>query len=175
MRRIFLLLATIGFFGLHSCTINEGTPGRDGFDGRDAINNKVFEIRNVNFIGNNQGNFAISYVLNPKIKSSDTVLVFRKSGLDNGNVIWESLPKTYYFPNSQELDYNYDFTENDISINISYTNQNVLTPNFIQNQLFRILIISAIPSNKSATINNLTYPDAILKYKIDESKFTILN
>jgi hypothetical protein len=61
------------------------------------------------------------------------------------------MPQTYYFNDGGELDYNYDFTRNDVNIfldaNFPLIN---LSSAWTQNQTFRIVIIPGYFSNRSA-------------------------
>ncbi|HMI06399.1 MAG TPA: hypothetical protein VK528_02545 [Flavobacterium sp.] len=164
MKKIFLLLAVVGMTLTQSC---EGDPGPQGPTGYSA-EAEVFEIRNVNFVNDGSGFYGIVYGLNPSILASDMILVYRQSGSFNGNPIWESLPKTYYFSNGEELDVNFDFTMNDISIYLDYTDPSVLTADFVQNQLFRVVIVPGYLSNK---MSSTKYDDVKKELNIDESDF----
>ncbi len=166
MKKIFLLLAVVGMTFLQSCEGDEGPAGPQGPAGPSA---EVFEIRNVNFINDGTGNYGIIYDLNPAILNADMILVYRLSGVSNGLDIWESIPKTIYFSNGEELDYNFDFTTNDISIYLGYTDQSVLTPNFIQNQVFRVVIIPGYLSNKVA--NDTSYGNVKEVLKLTDADF----
>jgi len=167
MKKIFLLLAVAGMTFLQGC---EGDPGPQGPQGY-TVEAETFEIRNVNFIDDGSGYFGIIYDLDPAILDSDSILMYRlksTSGID----VWEPLPKTYYFDdgvNEQELDYNFDFTTNDISIYLGYTSPFVLQPGFIQNQVFRVVVIPGYLSNK---IGNKDYNSVTKALKISEEDFT---
>ncbi len=169
MKRIFLLLATIGFFGLQSCTINDGTPGRDGFDGQDAPINQVFEISRT---FNNNNSFRTEFIFNQQTFASDKVLAFRLTvSSNNGADVWKPLPQTFYF-NNGTLDYSfeYDFTQYDINIFMNGNDLNSIPTAFRTNQTFRIMIIPGSLRNKSEINKTLSYEEAIAKYKIDDSK-----
>lgn len=167
MKRIFLLLAVVaGMTFLQSC---EGDPGPQGPTGYSA-EAEVFEIRNVNFINDGTGFYGIIYDLNPTILNSDMLLVYRLAGATQGGLdIWESLPKTYYFSSGDELDYNFDFSTNDISIYLGYTNQSILSPAFIQNQVFRVVVIPGYLTNK---IGATDYDSIKEKLKLTDADFT---
>lgn len=165
MKKIFLLLAVVGMTFLQGC---EGDPGPQGEPGR-SVEAEVFEIRNVDFIDDGGGNFAILYDLNPSILPSDMIMMYRlasTSGLD----VWESMPKTYYFTNGEELDYNFDFTTNDISVYLGYTDGSVLQPAFTQNQVFRVVVIPGYLTNKLA--GDTSYDNVKQKLKLTDSDFT---
>lgn len=84
---------------------------------------------------------------NNPLVASDVVLIYRQSGTDNGNPVWQSLPRTLYIGN-EELDYDFDFTRNDILIRAGGTMdlqaQNTQFKNtYLNNQKFRIVIVPA--------------------------------
>lgn len=169
MKKIFLLLAVVaGMSFIQSCEGPEGPQGPPGPTGYSA-EAEVFEIRNVNFINDGGGFFGIIYDLNPTILNSDMILVYRLSGVSGGLDIWEPIPKTYYFSSGQELDYNFDFTTNDISIYLGYTDQAVLTPDFISNQVFRVVVIPGYLTNK---IGATDYNSVKKVLNISEADFT---
>ncbi len=169
MKKIFLLLAVVGMAFLQSCEGDMGPPGPTGY----SAEAEVFEIRNVNFLDDGNGNFSIIYDLNPAILNSDMILMYRLSGVSNGLDIWEPIPTTYYFDNGNlpddELDYNFDFTTRDIQVYLGYTHPSVLTPPFIYNQIFRVVIIPGYLSNKIGT--DISYENVKEKLKITEEDF----
>lgn len=164
MKKIILFVLAIAATTFSSCTGPEGPRGQDGT----SVLAEVFEIKNVNFVNQN-GNYSVLYNLNPAIYLDDMVLVYRRSGVSNGNSIWQSLPKTYYFDNGGELDFNFDFTVNDIVINLGYTDTSVLQPEFISNQLFRVVIIPGNLTNKR-NVDFTDYNAVIKAYGINDSQ-----
>lgn len=166
MKKIFLLLAVVAGIGFASCEGPEGPPGPTGY----SAESEVFEIRNVNFINDGIGNYGIIYDLNPAILDSDMILIYRLSGVTNSGLdIWESIPKTIYFDNGEELDYNFDFTTNDISIYLGYTDSSVLIPDLTQNQIFRVVIVPGYLTNK---VENTDYNSVKEVLKISEEDFS---
>lgn len=165
MKKIFLLLAVVGMTVLQSCEGDAGPQGEPGY----SAEAEVFEIRNVNFINDGGGNYTIIYDLNPAILNSDMILMYRLAGVSNGLDIWEQMPKTYYFNNGEELDYNFDFTTNDINVNLGYTDSSVLQPAFIQNQVFRVVVIPGYLSNKVGA--DLSYDNVKSKLNITDEDF----
>ncbi len=178
MKRIFLLLTAITFFGLNSCTVNEGAPGRDGYDGQDgqgSIISEVFELKNINF-GFTDNEYKIRQTLNPKIFASDVLLIYRLSGtLDSTTPIWQPLPRTLYLGDGKELDYDFDFSKEDFTIYAGGNYPLNTTPNYINDETFRIVIVPGAFSNKGAVSKTLSYEEAIVKYNIDDSKVISLN
>jgi len=171
MKRIFLLLAVVGMTAFQSCNSDDTADQID----TDTIA-EVYEIRNVNFINDGQGNYSIISELDPQIFNSDMILVYRRSGSFNGNPIWEQIPQTIYFDNGHELNYNFDFTINDINIYLGYSDPSVLTPAFISNQLFRVVIIPGYLSNKGGTssVDLSDYKAVVKAYGLNESNMKTL-
>ena len=139
MKKITLVLAFIGMIILNGCTVNEVVE-RDLQD-NDTIA-EVFELRNVNFTFVNNNNYEIFRQLNPNILSSDQILIYRMSGTINSSTpIWQLIPRTIYFSNGDELDYDFDFSRIDFTITASGTYALNLRPEYITNQTFRIVIV----------------------------------
>ncbi len=169
MKKITLVLAFIGMIGLTSC-VREETVVQDTYD-QDTIS-EVFELRNVNFsYDSGEGNYFIYKNLNPVIYDSDVLLIYRLTGTINSNTpIWQLIPRTLYLPQG-ELDYDFDFSRQDFKIYAGGTYDLSLTPNYIYNQTFRIVIIPGYFSDKNAQQIDFNDYNAVVKaYKIDESK-----
>lgn len=173
MKKIFLLLAVVGITGLSSCEGPQGPPGPPGY----TAESEVFELLNVNFNFNNQDGYTIYQQLVPQILPSDVVLIYRLSGTINPQTpIWQLIPRTLYLPQG-ELDYDFDFSAVDFTIYAGGTYNLALTPQFIQNQTFRIVIIPGYFS-KSANgegVNYENYDEVIKKFNIDDSHVKVLN
>ena len=167
MKKILLFVLAVATTTFSSCSSSEGPRGPQGPEGTSVLA-EVFEIKNVNFVNQN-GNYSVLYNLNPAIYLDDMILVYRRSGVSNGNNIWQSLPKTYYFDNGAELDFNFDFTVNDIVINLGYTDTSVLQPEYINNQLFRVVIIPGNLTNKR-NVDLTDYHAVIKAYGINDSQ-----
>ncbi|WP_338375226.1 hypothetical protein [uncultured Flavobacterium sp.] len=169
MKKITLVLAFIGMITLSSCTVNEVVE-RDIVD-YDTIS-EVFEVT-TSFSSNN--NFSRLVTFNPPIYSSDMVLVYRLSGYSNGTDYWKLLPETFYF-NDGTLDYkfNYNFTRYDVELYMEGFELWNLSTQITNNQTFRIVVIPAAFTNKSAvdysdynaTIEMLGYTNSEIK-KLD--------
>ncbi|SCY88165.1 hypothetical protein [Flavobacterium caeni] len=168
MKKIFLLLAVVAGTILTSCEGPQGPQGPTGY----SVESENFEIRDVDFFGDANGYYGILYELNPEILNSDMVLVYRLAGVTNDGLdIWETIPETIYFPNGEELDYDFDFTRRDISIYLGYTSESVLTPAYTQNQVFRVVIIPGYLSNK---VGATDYDSVTRALKISDADFTQL-
>ncbi|MBP9849823.1 MAG: hypothetical protein ACOVMS_02770 [Flavobacterium sp.] len=147
MKKITLLIAFIGMIALQSCTVNEENDNVDN----DTIA-EVFELRNVNFSYNSStGGYFIYRSLNPQIYASDNILIYRMSDLiDSNTPVWQLIPRTVYFSNGDELDYDYDFSKEDFTIYANGTYDLSETPEYIFNQTFRIVIIPGYFSSRRA-------------------------
>lgn len=161
MKRIFLLLAMVGMTAFQSCSDDDTADQID----TDTIA-EVFEI-NQNTTFNAGNDYTISYPLIPQIYSSDMILVYRLSGDDGGNDVWEALPQTYFFSNGAEyLQYTFDFSLRSLNIYIDSNFPAEEEPAFSANQVFRVLIIPAYNSGVGARkADNVDFKDykAVMK------------
>jgi hypothetical protein len=162
MKKILFLLAFVGVTALSSC---EGPEGPAGPPGPEA---EVFELLNVDFAVDVDGNYSIYRTLNPNIFDSDNIIIYRLSGtIDSQTPIWQPIPRTLYLAEG-ELDYDYDFSPIDFTIYAGGTYNLALTPQYVENQTFRIVIIPGYFSNRAATVNLNDYNAVIEAYGIDE-------
>jgi hypothetical protein len=174
MKKIFLLLAVVGMTALQSCEGPEGIPGRDGNDGY-SVESEVFELKNINFAYNATDGYNIYQTLNPQILASDVILIYRLAGTINASTpIWQSIPRTLFLTQG-ELDYDFDFSKQDFTIYAGGTYDLALTPSYIQNQTFRIVIIPGYFSGRVKAVDTNDYNAVIKAYNIDDSKVKILN
>ncbi|MBS7256032.1 hypothetical protein [Flavobacterium branchiicola] len=176
MKKILTLFAVVGLIAFSSCEGPEGPPGIPGEDGLIA---EVFELQNVNFDFNNADGYNIYRKLTPNIFNSDVILIYRLAGTVNSTTpIWQQIPRTLY-PEQGELDYDFDFSKEDFTIYAGGTYDLALTPEFIRNQTFRIVIVpGAFSSTTGKSVNKEDYSDyneVIKKYNIDDSKVKVLN
>lgn len=170
MRKITLLFAFISMITLQSCTVNENNDTVDN----DTIS-EVFELRNVNFGHDEGNNYSIYQTLNPQIYASDVVLIYRMSGLINSSTpIWQQIPRTLYLEEG-ELDYDFDFSKQDFTIYAGGTYDLTLTPSYITNETFRIVIVPGYLSNKNSSAVDFSDYNAVIKaFNIDDSKVKVL-
>jgi len=173
MKKIFLLLAVIGVSILSGCEGPEGLPGQNGQDG---LLSEVFELKGVNFDYDNEIGYNIRRTLNPQIYASDAILIYRLSGTINSSTpIWQLIPRTLFL-GDDELDYDFDFSQQDFTIYAGGTFDLAFAPEYIQNQTFRIVILPGYFSGKSkSTVDKNDYNAVIKAYKIDDSHIKILN
>jgi hypothetical protein len=173
MKKIMILLAVIGMFGFEGCTGPEGPPGQDGQSGppgQDGLIAEVFELKNINFINPNDSpdlGYFIYQKLVPQILDSDQILIYRLAGtIDSTTPIWQSIPRTLFLPEG-ELDYDFDFSKEDFTIYAGGTYNLALTPQYLNNQTFRIVVI---PGYFSTTINKNDYNAVMNALNINESQ-----
>ena len=144
MKKILLLCSAVGMVSLASCN-------NDDNGDNDTIS-EVFEVDNVNFI--ESGDYTITIPLEPRIYSSDVVLVYRLSGADpQGADIWEQIPTTYFLDEG-ELNFFTDFSVNSVAIYLESTFDPMLRQDFSLNQVFRIAIV---PGYFSSTVDTSDY------------------
>jgi hypothetical protein len=87
--------------------------------------------------------------------------------------IWQLIPRTLFLDEG-ELDYDYDFSAVDFTIYAGGTFNIATTPQFINNQTFRIVIIPGYFS-KGSSIDYNDYNAVIKAFNIDDSNVTVLN
>ncbi|RZK10055.1 MAG: hypothetical protein EOO46_11910 [Flavobacterium sp.] len=175
MKRIFLLLAVVAMTALQSCEGDQGPVGPQGPQGPgdgDTIS-EVFELQNVNFQLNANNEYTIYRELNPVIFDSDNILIYRMTGtIDAQTPIWQLIPRTLFL-NEGELDYDFDFSMEDFTIYAGGTYNLATTPQFINNQTFRIVIVPGYFSRGGVNLED--YNAVIKAYGIDDSNVKILN
>lgn len=105
------------------------------------------------------------------------VLVYRLFDVVNGVDVWRTLPQAVYLPQG-ELDYNFDFTKNDVNIFLdSDFSLTTLSSSWTQSQVFRVVIIPGYFSNKNASyVDFSNYNEVVKRYNITDSQIkTIKN
>lgn len=171
MKKYFsLLFAAVLAMFLFSCDNSTTNPVADN-----DTYSTTYDITD-NFKVDNNGSYVINRTFNTAIPASDVILVYRKSGTDNGNSVWQQIPRTLYLTEG-DLDYDFDFTRADVQIyaggTIDFANQTTAFKNkYLNGQTFRIVVV---PS--AAGKANVDYSDynAVIKYfGIDDSKVTKL-
>lgn len=155
-----LLLAIFGFTALNCTDRNDNLVG-DG--------DTFPMMKDVTGSFNSANNFTVSQGI--AISSTDVVLVYRQSGTDNGNPIWQQIPRTLFL-NEGELDYDFDFTKNDVLIKaggtINFATQTPVFVNaYLNNQRFRIVLVPA-SQGKNANLDYSDYKSVIKYYNIPD-------
>ena len=160
MKKIILLLAITASFLFHSCSPKEEIHA--------DLLAEVFQVT-TSFTAAN--NYSKLITLNPPIYNSDMVLVYRLFDVINGQNVWRQLPQAVYLIQG-ELDYNFDFTRNDINLFLdSDFDLATLGTAWSQNQLFRVVIIPGYFSNKYNKAVDFNDYNAVVKaFNIKENQ-----
>ncbi len=167
MKKILTLFAVVGLMMFSSCEGPQGPQGPPGRDGADGLISEVFELKKINFGYNAIDGYTIYQKLSPKLYSGDVVLIYRLAGtIDSNTPIWQSIPRTLYLSQG-ELDYDFVFSQEDFTIYAGGTYNLALTPDYLNNQTFRIVIV---PGDLSASVNKNNYNDVISALNLKESQ-----
>ncbi len=165
MKKIITLLAVVGIFSFQSCTTS------DPYVDNDTIS-EVFELKNVNFAYNATDGYTIYQKFTPEIYASDVVLIYRLSGtIDSNTPLWQLIPRTLFLPQG-ELDYDFDFSQEDFTIYAGGNYNLSLTPQYLNNQTFRIVIV---PGSFSASINTSNYAEVMAALRVNENQIQNIN
>lgn len=167
MKKYFtLLLMAIFSFAAVSCdTRNDDVIVQDN-----DTYSVVLDINNVNFSNDATNGYFISRSFTTPLVSTDVVLIYRRAGsASDGSAVWQSIPRTLYLADGNELDYDFDFSRNDIMI---YANGNYnisTTPEYLNNQTFRVVLVPASAGSKNANVDYSNYESVIKYFNIDDS------
>ena len=164
MKKYFTIML-LAIFGFAAVSCNDRTNN-------DVVTTDTYP-KMTDITGNfNAGNsYSVSQGLS--INSTDVVLVYRQSGVSNGNPIWQQIPRTLFLPEG-ELDFDFDFTKNDVLIKAGGTiDFSLQTPTFISNYLtnqrFRIVLVPA-SQGKNSQLDFSNYQSVIKFYNIPDRK-----
>jgi hypothetical protein len=166
MKKIIALLAVVGLFTLQGCT----TSGSFEIDPIPVTTSEVFEVT-TSFNSNN--NYSKLVTFNPRIYSSDTVLVYRLTGSSGGTDVWKLLPETHFFADGTlDFGYDFDYTNYDVRIYMVGSNLQTVADQYRFNQVIRIVIVPSAFA-KSIDKNNI---DAVMStLKLNESQIQKIN
>lgn len=131
----------------------------------------VYDLRNVNFSYNATDGWTYGQSFTKPLLDQDYVVIFRQTGTSGNAPVWQQIPRTLYLDQG-ELDYDFDFSKNDFMIYAGGTYDLSTTPQYLNNQTFRVVLVPAV-YGKNATsedLKKLSYEEIIAKYNIDESK-----
>lgn len=165
MKKIITLFAFVSFLAISGCSTS------DDFEEDFDTYPYAFEIKNVDLgrVADNEYNLrsTFQFEINDNLSDDETVLIYRLTGTVNSNTpIWQLIPRTIYFSNGDELDYDYDFSKVDFFIT-ARGNYNLLNrPEYIDNQTFRIVLI---PSDLAASMDTNNYAEVMNTLKISET------
>jgi hypothetical protein len=139
MKKFSILFVAFLSILVTSCEGPSGPPGPPGNDGG-LIVAPAFEIE-IDFTAGNNYEYFEPYGF--FVYPSDVTLVYIRWEIVNGQEIWRLIPQTVEFTNGT-LTYNYDFTQEDVRFFLDGTvNFNTLDPSWTQNQVFRVVVITA--------------------------------
>lgn len=131
----------------------------------------VYDLRNVNFSYNATDGWNYGQSFKNPMLDQDYVVIFRQTGTSGNAPVWQQIPRTLYLDQG-ELDYDFDFSKNDFMIYAGGTYDLSTTPQYLNNQTFRVVLVPAV-YGKNANLEDLkklSYEEIIAKYNIDESK-----
>lgn len=149
MKKVTLLGIFLAVFAI-SCEGPVGPPGYDGLNGLDGVNivGETYEIDNVDFTVNSN---TIRYSFSQDLINGDAVLVYRLEDVQDGLDIWEPLPTaTIFFNGGGFLQYRFNYTIADVDIIIESDDLSTISPDFMLDQVFRIVVV---PSDLIGTID----------------------
>lgn len=176
MKKIITILAVIGMFGFQSCEGPEGIPGRDGFDGvkgDPGFVSEVFELKDFDFGYSSKNVYTIYQKLTPNISASDVVLIYRLSDIiDSSTPVWQLIPRTIYLSNNRKIDYDFDFSKEDFTIYARGNYDLESTPDYLDKQTFRIVIV---PGSFSTSIDKSNYLEVMSALNIKENQIQKIN
>ncbi len=167
MKKFTLILAFIGMIILQSCSVkdNQNMPDNDTIS-------EVFEYTNVNFQPNN---FSVILTYPHPIYTSDMVLVYRLSGIFQGEDIWKLQPETFFFDDGTlDFEYNFDFTRYDVNLYMNGFDLQSVSNQYRLNQVFRVVIVPGY-FGKNNTLKNKEYKSVVKALNIEESKIKKIN
>ncbi len=169
MKKYFLLalLGLFSFGALASCDDRNNdviTQDNDTYS-------VVLDLNNVNFVKGNNNQYSISRNFTSPLFSTDVVLMYRKAGTaSDGSPVWQQIPRTVYLSSGRELDYDFDFSKNDIKIYADGNYDISTTPEYLNAQTFRVVLVPTSQGSKNANVDYSDYNSVIKFYNIDDSK-----
>jgi hypothetical protein len=171
MKKIFLLLAMVSTAAFTGCTINDDQP--------DVIENNYFEAEAFHLDGINlgfeptTGRYEYLVEFDQPLFPSDVILVYRWTS-DNGTGVWQQIPRTLHLNQFDEVDYDFNFNRNDLLIFVDATFDLATTPEFRNNQSFRVVIIPAYDPTEGR-IDFSDYNAVAQRFNIKEANIKALN
>ncbi|MDG1063910.1 MAG: hypothetical protein P8O93_05640 [Flavobacteriaceae bacterium] len=149
MKYLLTLILSITLFA--SCEGPEGPAGRPGIN----ILGQVFEV-NINLNTANNFEQVVTIPSDIEVYESDALIVYRYEGSFNGADIWTPLPATYFDSFGGTFLYTFNHTYYDLKFFLDGNfNLSVLTPNWTQNQVFRVVLVPAEFANADLSFEEL--------------------
>ncbi|MFB9121306.1 hypothetical protein ACFFUE_08925 [Bergeyella porcorum] len=162
-----LALAAIGFVAV-SCSDND----RDVVVQQDNDTYPVVYDITETFQKNADGLYVVNKTFNSALPTTDVILVYRLSGVDDGANVWQLIPRTLYLTEG-ELDYDYDFTRYDLQLKAGGNYDISTTPAYLTNQTFRVVFVPASLGAK-VKVDYSNYEEVAKLYNLKEEKVTKL-
>jgi hypothetical protein len=179
MKKILLLFSVAGMLSLSGCNNDDNFDNGNGYD-QDTVA-EVFETIPLTFTA--AGEYRSVVTLDPQLLEADMVLVYRLTDDPDTTLdVWELIPRTVYDAGGvlgAEIDYDYNFTQQDILLYMG-SNANLADfPAYTQNQIFRVVIIPGYASNFRTAKPDMNefkdYNAVIKKYGINDSNIKKLS
>lgn len=153
MKRFGTTICLLLFFALASCKGDRGPAGIN-------ILGQVFETT-VNFNSGNNFSAFINFPNNVEVFESDAVLVYLLEEVDGDVDVWTPLPQTYFTEfGTMIYSFNHTFLDVNIFLDGDFNLIN-LSPEFTQNQTFRIAVVPSEFANDFPTMEELLGSDKI--------------
>jgi hypothetical protein len=150
---------------LQSCTVSDNTSYAD--------NDTISEVFEVTTSFNSTNNYSKVVNFTPAIYSSDVVLVYRLSGIYQGQDLWKLMPETFYFSDgTMNFGYNFDFRKSDVNIYMVGNNLQTVADQYRVNQVLRIVIV---PGRFVSSLNPNNYNAVISALNINENQIQKIN
>ena len=174
MKKLSLVLLTLGLVFVSCEEGPRGPAGRDGFDGLDGLDGLdgeesfVFEY-NLDFTAP-EYSALLELPSTFNMLDSDVMLAFLLWEVaEDGTEIWRALPQTLYFEDGI-LEYNYDFTRFDASIFLDGTvNLDGLNSDYTDNWVARLVVVPGQFAGRS-TLDHSDYNQVKEYYDLPPSK-----
>ncbi|QKX06574.1 hypothetical protein HN014_17185 [Aquimarina sp. TRL1] len=167
MKNSIQLLSLFLLFLTSSCVINDDDIHDHDFIDNDTIG-ATYELE-TNFSAQEN---SVRFTFPNNIVKSDVVLVYRLEAQDNGLDVWEPLPTaTIFFDDGSTLIYRYNFTLGDVDIILENDNIDALSAEYINRQVFRIVVVPANFAN-SNSVNLKNLHSVLSALKINENNIS---
>ncbi|HLV23810.1 MAG TPA: hypothetical protein VKY36_03400 [Moheibacter sp.] len=165
-------LLPLVLFGFFAFSVSSCSNDDDEYVDYDTYST-VYDLTNVNFEWVD-GSWVYYQPFQNPMYSSDVVLVYLQNGSSAGAPVWQQIPITFYLNDGNEIDYNFDFTVNDLQLYAGGT-FDLGGTSYVNNRTFRVVFVPAEFGNKNANLDYSDYESVIEYYNIDDSNPVQLN
>lgn len=159
MKKYFLLSALAAVTAMTAVSCDNSNDSNNNVEDNDTYS-VSYDLKNIDFSYDKNNGYFISKTFNNPISTGDVVLIYRQSGTSNGTPVWQQIPRTLYLTQG-ELDYDFDFTKNDIYIKAGGNFDISTTLTYIKGQTFRVVIVPSTMGNAKIDFSNY---DAVASY-----------